>query len=391
MNNYLKNIKLYIPYNVLFNTLMIWSINIPFLKFKGLSFFEIMLFYSLISVLGIIFEIPAGVFSDRRGYKLSLLISSFCKLFALTFMLLIDNVIFRALSILLFALSDAFFSGTDMAILHKSLEKSDMTEEFGTIVRKSRKWSLLCLAIATLASGVVYDLHPYLPFILSAFSVAGSLIISLLLYDEHSVENKALHKNEYKKIYRSISQNVAASYRIIIVYVIFTYIFSNMNFIAQEVMDTKNIPYEYFGLIFFISNMISVLVFKYGDAIERKVKKRLFSISATTFVLIFAALILTRDSTAAILLLPLMRIASAMSIPQLDIALNNSINVNERATFLSVSSALCRVVQLLADPLIGLIIDNKGIYFAISIFCGISFVVLVLINRYSAHIVPLME
>ena len=391
MSNYTKNIKLYIPFCVFFNTLMIWSINIPFLKFKGLSFFEIMVFYSLISVLGIIFEIPAGVLSDRRGYKRSLLISSICKLSALISMLFIENILSRICAILMFALSDAFFSGTDMAILHKSLEKAGMAERFGTMIRKTRKWSLFFLAIATLLSGVAYSLNVYLPFLLSAASVTCSLVISLLLYDEPRAEMVKLNKKEYVKLYHSVSKNMMSSYKIIIMHVIFTYIFSNMNFIAQEVMDVKHIPYEFFGVILFISNMISVLVFKYGYLVERKHREQLFIIAAGILVVLFAAIILFRNSFIAILLLPLMRVASALAIPQLDISLNNSIEVKDRATFLSVASAICRAAQLIADPIIGLLIDVRGIYFIVAIFSLVSFIILLLAIKYLKYTASLME
>ena len=86
-----------------------------------------------------------------------------------------------------------------------------------------------------------------------------------------------------------------------------------------------------------------------------------------------------------------MRVASALAIPQLDISLNNSIEVKDRATFLSVASAICRAAQLIADPIIGLLIDVRGIYFIVAIFSLVSFIILLLAIKYLKYTASLME
>lgn len=388
---YKRNVKLYTTYHVFFNTLMIWSINIPFLKFKGLSFFDIMVFYSGISVLGILFEIPAGIYSDKKGYKKSLLISSVLKTLAIVLMIKSETMVFRLISMIFFALSESFFSGTDAALLHKSLEKINALNDFGEIIKKTKKISMFVLAIVVLFSGSIYDINEYLPFILSAIIVFCSSIVALFFYDESFIKKEYDYNTTYAKMINSIIKGLMKYNKTILIYVLFGYIFSNMNFIAQEVMDKKNLDYRYFGLIFFISNMISVLTFKYSYIIEERYKHKLFSVSVVFLAVIFVGILLARHSIYIIVLLPLMRISSALVIPRLEVLLNNSIDIEERATYLSFSSAISKVVQLVADPVLGIIIDMRGIYFAILLFVCLSSVLYLILKRNTEEIKLLVD
>ena len=350
-----------------------------------------MIYYSGISVLGIIFEIPAGIYSDKKGYKKSLLISSILKTLAIIFMIKSQILIFRLLSMVFFALSESFFSGTDISLLHKSLEKINSLNELGEVIKTTKKISMFFLAIVVLFSGVIYNINIYMPFIFSATIVFCSSIVSLFFYDQPFIKKEYDYNTTYTKIISSIIKGLIKHNNIIIIYIMFGYIFSNINFIAQEIMDKKSLDYQYFGVIFFISNMISVLTFKYSYIIEKKYKHRLFSISLIFLIVIFGGILLFRNNIYIILLLPLMRISSALVIPRLEVLLNNSINIEERATYLSFSSVISKVIQLIADPLLGMIIDMRGIYFVILLFIFLSLIVYLILIRNVEQIKLLMD
>ncbi|MDM5155106.1 MFS transporter [Bacillus sp. DX1.1] len=69
-------------------------------------------------------EVPAGVFADRYGVKISFLTGAFIKIASISILFFADNIWLFCLYSLLNGLSVTFFSGADEALIYESLKET---------------------------------------------------------------------------------------------------------------------------------------------------------------------------------------------------------------------------------------------------------------------------
>lgn len=72
-----KNIKLYQKINYAAPFVIFWALVVPFYRSKGLDFTQIALLQTVGSMVDMALEIPLGWYSDRYGYRKTLLIGGF--------------------------------------------------------------------------------------------------------------------------------------------------------------------------------------------------------------------------------------------------------------------------------------------------------------------------
>ncbi len=100
---FLKNLRLFEPFLMLF-----------FLE-NGLSFLQIGVLYSLLEIIRNLTEIPSGFLADLIGRKNTLVASFFFYLASFIIFYLATSFLLLALAMGLFAIGDAFRTGTHKA------------------------------------------------------------------------------------------------------------------------------------------------------------------------------------------------------------------------------------------------------------------------------------
>jgi len=379
----LYNNKILYNYFVVFSdAVMVWSIIIPFMKLKGLSFFNIMVFFSMMELLTLLLEIPSGFLSDYFGHKLIVITGSLLKIISFILIMFCDYFIILVVDCIIFALSDALLSGSTSAILYDSLIEKNEEKEYGQILRKAKSNSLYFSAILILSSGYLYNKNIYLPFLLTSIFITISFIISLFF----EKTNKKQHIN-LKKIIKSykfhieIADCVKSIKKFLLVMALmisFQSIFTNMNFFTQEIMINLQIDYNYYGLIFFISNIISAYIWKKGNVIQKKFGENTLIIISIYFCICIFGVIQFNAYKGSVLILPFMRVVSATLIPLFDIELNELIK-SDRATILSFVNAVNGLFKFTIDLFIGKITDIYGIYYLLKIIILIIFTFIIFI------------
>ncbi|MBN1950475.1 MAG: MFS transporter [Bacteroidales bacterium] len=167
---FLKNQRFFEPFLI-----------IIFLREKGLSFTEIGTLYSIRFILRTLMEIPSGFAADAMGRKGTMLFSYTFYILSFALYYVADTFLWLILPSAIFAIGDAFRTGTHKAMIFEYLKKNGWADQKVTYYGHTRSWSQFGSAISSLlAAGLIllnknyeliflYSLIPYaLGFILLA-------------------------------------------------------------------------------------------------------------------------------------------------------------------------------------------------------------------------------
>ncbi len=166
---FFKNLRFFEPFIILF-----------FLE-TGLSYMQIGVVYTVREITRNIFEIPAGVFADAIGRRITM-ICSFA-LYILSFLLyfLSGDMSLIIVATLIFALGDAFRTGTHKAMIFDYLDMKGWTGQKVHYYGHTRSWSQLGSAVSSLAAAaLVFITGRYqLIFLFSAIPYLFGLLLMI--------------------------------------------------------------------------------------------------------------------------------------------------------------------------------------------------------------------
>lgn len=152
-------------------------------------------------------EIPTGVFSDKKGRRLTLILAALCDVLAVLFYILVAltwiPVYLLAIGAIIQGAGRALYNGTDNTLLYESLQDIGKSDDFAQAYGKSRSfWQLgiLCVVIGSSAFGYI-DILYGLMFVLASKSIA----LFLCMYLENPQTHKDLlkHKNNAFQHFKS--------------------------------------------------------------------------------------------------------------------------------------------------------------------------------------------
>ncbi|MDH3669783.1 MAG: MFS transporter [Gammaproteobacteria bacterium] len=172
-----RNLRLYLVYEVTQN-LFFWF-PVFFLYLLSAVPAKQALLLEAVYYLGVVaFEVPSGYFSDRLGRRLTLLISmasatAGCLVFAVSHSFLP----FLAAQLLL-AVSMAFRSGSDSALLYDSLAALGRAEEFVHFEGRARSYGFLALGGSALIGGALAGFDLRIAYVLTAVATSVGFLIA---------------------------------------------------------------------------------------------------------------------------------------------------------------------------------------------------------------------
>ncbi len=141
---FLKNLKFFEPFFILF------------LKEKGLSWVEVGTVYSLRMIVRVVFEIPSGIIADTLGRRRSMIFSYIMYLGSFLAYYLAGNYILILAATFIFALGDAFRTGTHKAMIFEYLKINNWQDQKAHYYGHTRSWSQAGSAVSSLiAAGLI--------------------------------------------------------------------------------------------------------------------------------------------------------------------------------------------------------------------------------------------
>ncbi len=354
-----RNLTIYPLFRFLLNMLIIGPILIPFLRWKGLDYSEIMLLQTISAISAMVFEVPTGAVADKLTRKLSLVISGFILALAMLIYIITDHFIFFAISEILFGLGLTFSSGADSAILFESLRSIDKEKEYQKREGSAASNIFLGQAVFSILSGYLYMIHPTIPFWISVFFLLGASTVALLFKEPE--RNKSAHRY-LKHIWVSFSGAVKKPRILWLMF--FAALFGSLirlgYWLYQPYFDLVNLEIVYYGYIFAGMNIIAafsskVLLKKISHIRPRKVLLCLACLMSVSFLLPGFM-----KAYWLIGIICLQQIFRGMYPATMRFYVNNQVRDDFRATTLSLVSLVSSLSFALISPLVGNALDIVG-------------------------------
>lgn len=377
MEQYEKNKKLFLIYVLLTGKMFVGTTQVLFLTFKGFSFTEIMLISTIVGIGSLILEVPSGMIADRIGYKKCISIGLLIDVVGYIVILLSSKFFHIVIYSMLISAGTSIVSGADYSLLYESFIMLKREDQFKQYLRKVNSIKMYVVAVLTIASGFLYKLNAYLPFLLTAVLFVFAFIISFFYVDIKPSEEEA--KTGLKEYFLFSINSIKNNKRFrwyIIEGSCFTVLFLNQNVLLQQYMSDVGLQVSLFGVVFFLYNIVSAFVSKRSGALEKKFKGNT-KIVFTLLIIICFVLAGIAANMLGIVILAICRVSVATITPILDTQVNECIDTGNRATLLSVYNATNSIADSIFSPLLGLGIDMCGIYNTYMGF-GLVFILFVL-------------
>lgn len=311
-------------------------------------------------------EIPTGVFGDVQGKKCSVITGYILYTIGTITYTLYPNIYLFLLSEFILALGLAFVSGAKEAWLFDTTKRYEIEKEYREIAVIG---SALHMVAMILASAVYIFLSKYLSvqiiFRLDAvFSVIAVIALNFIPSTDGKRDGLKPKYLETAKMDFSILKSNVNLKRIAIYISILCATSYFVIWLYQEALRVLSIPDQSFGT-YRIVLLVSEIITMYGVArLMRKMEKQKASILIAIVVGIGFIVAGITGSTLGIVILLILSGGLGLQVPTLlSKEINDEIpNSEQRATVLSFVSMIRRLVLTIFNPLIGLLVDSKGVF-----------------------------
>ena len=365
-----KNIPRMYIFKFLKDFVLVMPIIVPFFKSFGLSLTQIMLIQSVFALTMIICEIPTGYISDSLGRRKTLITGSlFITLGYLIYSLSWDFYHFM-LAEAVFAMGSSLCSGTDSALIFDSLKVSGKESQYLRTEGKAEFFSRSGTMAASILGGILAAYYMRLPFYVS---VATSLIMTTIALYLFEPSRKTTPKIEeaYRNIVRVVRESLEHKEILAVMMlsssIMSTCLISIWGYLA--LLNSYHANVAVFGIFFALFQLSSAIGARYSHYIKDTLgDKRSFYLLLgipSCFLLLllpFKALLLIAFVNSAVW---------GFSTPFLLEKINILIESDRRATVLSTSSMISRILFILVSPLFGVISDLLSINLAFIVLAGL--------------------
>lgn len=362
----LKDLRFFEPYIIIYFLL------------SGLNLFYVGILISIREVIVYIFEIPSGVIADRYGKKTELVICFVFYIFSFIIFFFADGFWMFAMAMALFALGEAFRSGTHKSMIMAYIDKHEMVESKTKIYGLTRSYSLIGSMISSLASIVLVlwlldikylFLVAIIPYVADLFLILSYpeylndrkdeefTLKSFIKYNIESIKYTFTKSKVRNAIFNSASYQ--AAFKSIKDYIQPIIISMSITFILFSSLSVDDNTRVYIGVIYAVIYLISSISSKnayrfkvFGDS--KTIVRYMWLLSGAAVI----ALSFFLDSLIIVfvifaLLYVLMNIRRPMMVERM----GDVTHPNMRASVLSVESQMTSILIAIFAPLIGLLAE----------------------------------
>ena len=381
MSAYQHNIRTYALFRFFYGMLIIGPVLTPYLRWKGLSYTEIMWLQSISALAVVLFEVPTGVVADKLSRRWSLFLAGASIGLALAIYILTDSFFAFACAEALFGLGLTFGSGADSALLYESLDRLGRKGDYAHIEGRAASYVFAGQAAGSIASSLLYALNPNLPFWISVGSAFIAACMALR-FVEPEREKSAHHYHLHVRHCLALAARTPRILWIVCLAALMGFAARSGFWLYEPYFTRVHIDVAWFGAIFFGFNMIAALSAKYLVRRERGYRLALLGMGlllAASFA--FPALLM---APWAIAFIGLQQIVRGIYRPTLNSYLNRQIGDAHRATVISIVGLSASLGFACLSPIVGLTLDHRGAiftYWAMSIATLTGVAILFLFRR----------
>ncbi len=114
--------------------------------------------YSIVGIVQSIAEVPTGIVSDRIGRRKTMVVSAVLEVLMAVIFALAGTLGYKYLLIVgavVWALAEAFASGTDDALMYETMEELSMSDRYDVLYARSKTFGQIGLGVGALIAAVI--------------------------------------------------------------------------------------------------------------------------------------------------------------------------------------------------------------------------------------------
>ncbi|NND65418.1 MAG: MFS transporter [Gammaproteobacteria bacterium] len=349
------------------------AILVPFYQSNGLNQQQIFWLQSVIALMIVIGEIPTGMFADRYGRRLSILIGAVLSVVGVSLYVVSYGFFELALSVAVLGVSISFISGADSAMAYDSLLTIGKSENYRGFEANRVKINGYSEAIGSLIGGFLALVSLRFTFVIQAGVYL--LLIPLALMLTRTVHHKpAVGQNVFKdvkKIVRySLHDHAEIKWLIIYAALLGTMV-STMTWFTQPYYQLVDIPLALFGVLWAIQLLVMAYFAQFSYSYEAWLGK---SKAMMSFLFIGLVCYLVLAIKPSIWVLPFILgfyFIRALQTAIIQDYVNGLVESSIRATVLSVKSLAHRLLYVFVGPLLGAVMDVYSLQAALLVSAGL--------------------
>jgi len=354
------------------------SILLIFFKdWGGLNQTQTQMLQSWFTLWIFILEIPTGVYGDVKGKKKSVLIGYIFTALGVATYTIIPNIYLFMFAEFLFAVGIAFISGAEEAWMYDTCKNLNIQDKFRDIIGVSNTVHMVGMVIA---SGLFIFVNNLLSvqelFRIQIITYAiPAVLLAIFVKGTDSRKEKSLkpsyletakqgfhvlkHSPNLKKLAIYTSLLSSTSYFVVWLY--------------QEALRVLSVPDSMFGMyriVLLVSEMIAIRI---GLKLIKTVKVSNLLVPIAVIVAIGFILGGILQNTVGVLFV--LSLAGGLGLQVsgfLSKDINDGIDCEQRATVLSFISMAKRLMLTVFNPIVGFLVDSKGVFLAFSILGIVS-------------------
>jgi MFS family permease len=365
------NIPRLLAFRFLSDFIVVMPAIVPVYRHAGLSATEIMLVQAIFSAAGLAFEVPSGYLADVAGRRRALLAGMIFQALAMGGYGLARGFWTFAAAEVALAFAYSLLSGTASAILFDSLRAVGDEARYHRMEGRSEALTRLGTAVAAVLGGVLAAVALRLPFAVNAATAAvGYFIVRGVV--EPPRERLASHQplRELLRVSAEALRDRRLQATMLLSAALFTAgITSIWGYFMR--LSGQGISVATYGLYFALYQAASAV----GAATSHRISGllgRRGSVAALALVPATLVACAVDGSWRPILLTPLASAAWGFSTPFLLEQLNRNIDSRRRATVLSVSAMLGRILLVVVGPGFGWLSDHVSDRAAFGALAGVT-------------------
>ena len=355
--NIKRQLGLLYIFNFMFNIPIAGAAWVLLLVSDGYSLVQVGFAETVFHIVSLIAEIPSGMFADVFGRKKSLILSCVMSIMSALVRGFLPGLPCVLISIAFSALSYNFASGSDSALAYDSLLEEAQENRYDKYISTQTAIYRISNGIATLFAGIAVIMGNRNAQILSVVISSVNMIFLLFLR-----ENKVILKKSGDSLAKRFKDVYSGSFGFLkgnkkVAGLIFRNALVGgidvlLLFFLQAKLPMTGIPEWALGPLLFIMSMGGI----FGALAARKVKKTTLG-KLFAFCISLALIGLVSEFTGVWYLMTLGGFLTAFADDLIqirsDIALNQMVPAEQRATLISVNSFCFSVLMIVMSPLAG--------------------------------------
>ncbi len=348
-----------------------FGVYVIYMLFIGLSIANVSIVISFWLILSSIGQIPSGIFADRYGYKLSMIIGTLIILIGTSIFAFANAFILFLVGFSLMGFGHSMVQGADNAMIFESLKGLGKEDTFKAKLGKILLFENAYAVVASITGGLLYaTVSPQTPFLIQIFVAIISFVFALSLYHIPIPQKRSSVIKRIKEGFKHSFSKRNFSKVFILSAVIGSISITTFQYL-QPLYKSISIDEAYFGMIAAGAFLIRGL----GGWFSEKVG-RIFSIDHYLILhaAVFSILLMLIQKIDAIFIVILavgiMMFLRGLYIPTVSTYINNKVSSDKRATILSMNSQILYMASSISMLFIGYVAELyelKTAFFSIGI------------------------